>query len=105
MVTYSTKAGKMDFKVGGGGRGEGLWNTERYCRPPLLIEKKIFQILDAVEWLKQSYFDLGDSLLIVSAALEPFLSSLCLPFFFLLCKKMGGHGPLLPPVLPALSRT
>ena len=32
----------MDFKV------EGLWNTEKYCRPPWLADKKNFWILDAL---------------------------------------------------------
>ena len=43
------------------------WKTEKHCRPPWLADKKNFRILDALEWLKQQYFDLGDSLLIVSA--------------------------------------
>ena len=47
------RAGKMDFKV------EGLWNTETYCRPPWLTDKKKFCILVALEWL-------GDSLVIAS---------------------------------------
>ena len=37
----------MDFKV------EVPWNTEKYCRPPWLGDKKNFWILDALEWLKQ----------------------------------------------------
>ena len=76
----------MDFKKG------GPWNTEKYCRLPWLADKKNFQILDALEWSKQSDFDLGDSLLIVSA-LKPFLFFLCIPFFFLLCKKVGRPWP------------
>ena len=36
----------MDFKV------EGPWNTEKYCPPPRLADKKAL-ILDALEWLKQ----------------------------------------------------
>ena len=36
----------MDFNV------EGLWNTEKYCQPPWLVDKKNFYILDALEWLK-----------------------------------------------------
>ena len=53
----------MDFKVGGegGGGGDGAgntentkyWNTEKYCRPPWLADKKRFRILDALERLKQ----------------------------------------------------
>ena len=78
------RAGEMDFKVR---EGEGgAWNTEKYCRPPWLVDKKNFRILDALEWLKQEYFDFGDSLLMVSA-LKPFLFYLCHPFFFLLRKK------------------
>ena len=41
------RAGEMDFKVG------GLWNTGKYCQPPWLTDKKNFQILDALEWLRQ----------------------------------------------------
>ena len=74
----------MDVKV------VGPWNTEKYCRPPWLADKKKLRILDALDWLKQ-YFDLGDSFLIVSV-LKPFLFSLCLPFFFLLRKNVGGKG-------------
>ena len=37
----------MDFKVG------WPWNTEKYCRPPWLADKKNVRILDALEWLKQ----------------------------------------------------
>ena len=40
-------AGEMDFKV------EGTWNTEKYCQPPWLADKKNFRILDALEWLEQ----------------------------------------------------
>ena len=43
----------MNFKVGGKGVGGGAWNTEKYCQPPCLADKKNFQILDALEWLKQ----------------------------------------------------
>ena len=84
----------------------GAWNTEKYCPPPWLADKKNFRILDALEWLKQLYFDLGDSLLIVSA-LKPFLICLCLRFFFLLRKKEGeGYGPPpAPTVSPALRTT
>ena len=98
------RAGEMDFKV------RGPWNTEKCCRPPWLNDKKNFRILDAPEWLKQWYFDLGDSLLRVSS-LKPFLFCLFLPFFFLLRKKVGGRGRrggegnMTPPallVLPAL---
>ena len=46
--------------------------------------------------VKTIIFDLSDSLLIVSA-LKPFLFSLCLPFFFLLRKKMRGTCPTWPP--------
>ena len=42
-----SRAGKMDFKVG------EPWNTEKYCQPPWLADKKKFRILDALEWLKQ----------------------------------------------------
>ena len=31
----------------------GPCNTEKYCRPPWLADKKTFWILDALEWLKQ----------------------------------------------------
>ena len=41
------RAGEMDFKV------QGPWNTEKYCQPPWLADKKNFRILDALEWLKQ----------------------------------------------------
>ena len=33
--------------------GRGPWNTEKYCRPPWLADKRNFRILDALEWLKQ----------------------------------------------------
>ena len=46
----------MDFTV------EGSWNTEKYCRPPWLTDKKNFGILDALEWFKHYNFDLSDSL-------------------------------------------
>ena len=36
----------MDFKV------EGPRNIEKKCRPPWLADKKIFSILDVLEWLK-----------------------------------------------------
>ena len=80
----------MDFKKG------GPWNTEKYCRLPWLADKKNFQILDALEWSKQSDFDLGDSLLIVSA-LKPFLFFLCLPFFLFAMQKSGGAMAPWPP--------
>ena len=68
------------FQGWGNGFQSGVpWNTKRYCWPAWLAGKKNFLILDALEWLKQ-YFDLGDSLLVVSS-LKPFLSSLCLLFF------------------------
>ena len=51
----------MEFKA------EGPWNTDKYCRPPWLADQKDFRILEALEWLKQQHFDLGDSILIVSA--------------------------------------
>ena len=70
----------MDFKV------EGPWNTEKYCRPPCLADKKHFWNLDTLEWLKQFHFDLGDSLLIIFA-LKLFLFSLCFPLFFCYAKK------------------
>ena len=41
------RAGEMDFKV------EGLWNTEKECRPPWFFDKKNFWIIEALEWLKQ----------------------------------------------------
>ena len=74
----------MDFKVG----RRGAWNTEKYCRPPWLADKKNFRILDALEWLKQKYFDFGDGLLIVSA-LKP---SVFLPWsnFFLFATQKSG---------------
>ena len=53
---------------------------------------------------KTIIFDLGDSILVVSA-LKPFLFCLCLPFFFLQRKKMGGvvgMVPLAPLVSQAL---
>ena len=81
--------------VGGGGGGMEHWKV----LSANMVGKKNFRILDALEWLKQSYFDLGDRLLVVSA-LKPFLFSRCLPFFFLLLKKVGVHGP--PPVSSAL---
>ena len=46
------------------------------------------------QWLKQKHFDFGN-LLIVSA-LKPFHFSLCLPFFFLLRKKVEGRGGACP---------
>ena len=71
--------------------GGRLWNTEKYCWPPWLAEKKNSWILDPLEWLKQ-YFDLGDSLLIVSA-LKPFLFCFCLTFFRFATQKSGGPWP------------
>ena len=55
MLFY--KAGKMDFKVG------RPWNTEKYCWPPWLTDKKNFWILGTAEWLKQEHFDHGDCFL------------------------------------------
>ena len=31
------RAGEMDFKVA------GTWNTEKYCRPPWLADKEMFE--------------------------------------------------------------
>ena len=42
------RACEIDFKVEG-----GPWNTEKYCRPPWLADKKNFRIPEALEWLKQ----------------------------------------------------
>ena len=93
MITHTVKLlfsqGRQNgFQSGwvGGGAG-GAWNTEKYSWPPWLANKKNFRILDTLEWLKQKYFDLGDSHLIVSA-LKPFLFCLYLPFFFLLRQKV-----------------
>ena len=47
VLIYTIRAGEMDFKVG------EPWNTENYCRPQWLADKKNFRILDALEWLKQ----------------------------------------------------
>ena len=59
----------MDFKV------EGTCNTKKYCWLPC--------VLDALQWLKQPsnsfYF-------------ETLSFFLCFSFFFLLCKKVGGHA-------------
>ena len=50
-----------------------------------------FRILDALEWLKQLYFDLSDSLLIASA-LKIFLFSLYFTFFLFATQKSRGGG-------------
>ena len=67
----------MDFKV------EGTCNTKTYCQSPWFATKKNFWILDALQWLKQPsnsfYF-------------ETLSFFLCFSFFFLLCKKVGGHA-------------
>ena len=55
---------KGNFLLSGPGKGHG---TLKSSRPPWLADNKNFRILYALEWLKQYYFDLGDSLLIVSA--------------------------------------
>ena len=81
----------MDFKV------KELWSTEKYYRPSWLAEKRNFWNLDSLEWLKlkQYYFDLSDSLLIVSV-LKLFLFFFVSLFFFLLLKKWRVHAPHLP---------
>ena len=77
----------MHFKL------EGPWNTGKYFRPRWYVDKKKNWILVDLGWLKQEYFELGDSLLIVSA-LKLLLFFLCFPFLFLLRKKVGGSsGP------------
>ena len=40
-------ASEIDFKM------EGPWDTEKYCQPPWLADKKNIWNLDALEWLKQ----------------------------------------------------
>ena len=85
----------MNFKVW------GPWNTEKYCRPSWLTEKKIFRILETLKFLKQEQFDLGDSLLTVSA-LKLFLFSICIPSFFLLYTRKWEWGGQDPPLLLAL---
>ena len=50
ILVMGCRAGEMDCKLGGGG---GALNTERYCRRLWLADRKNFQILDALEWLKQ----------------------------------------------------
>ena len=66
----------------------------------LVANKKYFRILDALEWLKQ-YFDLGDSLLIVSA-LKPFLFLPLSPFCLFAMQKGGGAMPP-PPGPPGIA--
>ena len=46
-TSYFYMAGEIGFKV------EGSWNTEKYCRPPWVADKKNAWILDTLEWLKQ----------------------------------------------------
>ena len=42
----------MDFKVGGRRRGGGgAWNTEKYCRPPCLAEKKNSSCFETLSFL------------------------------------------------------
>lgn len=77
------RAGKMDVKV------EGSWNTENFWWSTWLGNNKNFWILNTLEWLKQWHFDIGDSLLIVSA-LKIFLFFLCFPFFSFATRKSGG---------------
>ena len=90
-VNGNSRSGEMDFKV------KELWSTEKYYRPSWLAEKRNFWNLDALEWLKlkQYYFDLSDSLLIVSV-LKLFLFFFVSLFFFLLLKKWRVHAPHLP---------
>ena len=61
--------------------------------------KFFFQILDALEWLKQLYFDLSDSLLIASA-LKIFLFPLYFTFFLFATQKSRGEGRGLTPSPP-----
>ena len=76
----------MDFKV------EGPWNTEKSCRPPWLTDKKIFWILDTLEWLKEYLLR------------KWFFFPLVSLFYLCYAKRLegGGMAPLAPPVLPAL---
>ena len=85
MLFY--KAGKMDFKVG------RPWNTEKYCWPPSLTDKKNVWILDTAEWLKQEHFDHGDCFL-KFLLWNLFFFLICFPFLLLLRKKVedGGEG-------------
>ena len=94
------RAGEVNSKVGWNGRGGGGMEHWKVLSANM-VGKKNFRILDALEWLKQSYFDLGDRLLVVSA-LKPFLFSRCLPFFFCYSKKWGSMVPPSPPVSSAL---
>ena len=57
--------------------------------PPRFADKKNVWISDDLEWLKQYDFDLGDSLLIVSA-LKPFIP--LFPFFLFAMQKIWGGG-------------
>ena len=78
----------MDFKV------EGLWNTEKYCRPSWLASKKV---LDTLERLKQYHLNFGGGLLTVST-LKLYLFSFGSIFYFCYAKKGEGgmvHMPFL----------
>ena len=84
----------------GGLQSEGAMEYEKYCQPPWLADKKNFRILDALEWLTQKYFDLGDNLLIVPA-LKPFLFAFVSLFSFCYAKKWGeGEGIASVPFSP-----
>ena len=76
----------MDFKLGG-----GTCNTRRYFWSPWFAAKKIFWILDVLQWLKQHsnsfYFEALSFLSFVS------LSSFCY------AKKLGAMPSYPPPFL------
>ena len=46
------------YRTGGGKMGGWAWNTEKYCLPPCLTDKKNFRILDAIECLNNNILTL-----------------------------------------------
>ena len=85
-MAHNTRVGKMDFKVG------GSWNTEKYCRPPWLVNRKIFLI---------SRRSKIDKTVTSWPWWQPFNSFFFktlsfFPFFLFAIQKFGEHAPQLP---------
>ena len=77
----------MDFKE------EAPWNIL------WLVDKEKFWIRDALDWLRQWHFDLGDNHLIVSP-IKLFLFFPLFPVFLFGTQKYVGEGGIAPSASP-----